>query len=64
LYSAYSWIFDFDTPEFPQILAMVQAMTPQSIQVVTATESGDKARWWRAARKRDRRNAGRFFSTA
>ena len=32
-----------DTPEFPQMLKMVQSMTPRNIKVLKATESGDKA---------------------
>jgi hypothetical protein len=33
-----------DTPQFPEILKMVQAMTPTNIQVLKATETGDHAR--------------------
>ena len=33
-----------DTPDFPQILKLVQAMTPTNIQVLKATETGDHAK--------------------
>jgi hypothetical protein len=33
-----------DTPQFPEILKMVQAMTPKDIQVLKATETGDHAK--------------------
>jgi hypothetical protein len=32
-----------DTPQFPEMLKMVQMMTPQKIQVLKATEIGDKS---------------------
>jgi len=33
-----------DTPQFPEMLKMVQAMTPTNIQVLKATETGDHAK--------------------
>jgi hypothetical protein len=33
-----------DTPQFPEILKLVQAMTPTNIQVLKATETGDQAK--------------------
>jgi len=32
-----------DTPQFPEMLKMVQMMTPQKIQVLKAMETGDKS---------------------
>ena len=33
-----------DTPQFPELLKLVQAMTPTNIQVLKATETGDHAK--------------------
>jgi hypothetical protein len=50
-----------DTPEFPQILQLVQAMQPHDLRILKATENGDKATLLARGTLEGRSQRGKIF---
>lgn len=53
-----------DTPEFPQMLKMVQMMTHQNLQVLQVSEHGITPGFWRGAHWKANLSGAKSISTA